>query len=109
MKADGAGFDMTTVLRFDAVLFCSIGKGAWTFAPVPTDIAPPVMASWGMTPVIATVDGKQWPTTVWKDKSGRSLLPVPKKIRGRKVAGDTVQIELRIDRDRAVGPAHPLE
>jgi hypothetical protein len=63
-----------------------------------------------MTPVIATVDGKTWKTTVWNDtKSGSQFLPVPKKIRGTKGAGDSVEVELRMDRERALGPVHPLE
>lgn len=62
-----------------------------------------------MTPVIASVDGREWKTTVWKDKTQRSLLPVPRKIRGRKGDGDSVQIDLRMDRERALGPMHPIE
>lgn len=64
----------------------------------------------GMTPVIATVDGKTWKTTIWKDsKRKRTLLPVPKRIRGGKGDGDKVAVELRMDRERILGPAHPLE
>lgn len=98
------------VHRFTATLFTTGGKGGWTFAPLPKTLRPPVTGSWGMTPVIATVDGKTWPTTVWRDtKMKRTLLPVPKKIRGTKVNGDKVRVELRLDRERILGPVHPLE
>jgi hypothetical protein len=62
-----------------------------------------------MRPAIASVDGKTWKTTVWKDKTQRSLLPVPKKIRDRKGDGDSVSITLQMDRERVLGPIHPLE
>jgi hypothetical protein len=44
--------------------------------------------------VIATVDGHRWKTSVWREKSGRTLLPVPKAARGTKGDGDTVQVTL---------------
>lgn len=96
--------------RFTAILFHSGGKGGWTFAPLPQELAVPVTGSWGMTPVIASVDGRTWKTTLWRDtKMKRTLLPVPKKIRGRKGDGDRVEVELRMDRERILGPIHPLE
>lgn len=107
MKPQRDPFD--EVHRFSATLFTTAGKGAWTFAPIPPVLAPPVTGAWGMTPVIARVDGREWKTTVWKDKTQRSLLPVPKKIRGRKGDGDSVDVDLRMDRERALGPIHPLE
>ncbi|MBX7208776.1 MAG: DUF1905 domain-containing protein [Verrucomicrobiaceae bacterium] len=98
------------VHRFAATLFTIEGKGGWTFAPLPARLRPPVTGSWGMTPVIATVDGKTWETTIWRDtKRNRTLLPVPKKIRGSKGDGDKVAVELRLDRERICGPVHPLE
>jgi len=91
------------VAKFTSKLFRMEGKGAWTLLVIPPDLAPPVTGSWGMTPVIASVDGREWPTTVWKDKTQRSLLPVPKKIRRQKGDGDSVEVELRMDRDRILG------
>jgi len=81
--------------KFSATLFRHPGKGGWTFAPVPARYAPPVTHGWGRTPVRASVDGTEWDTSVWRDKTGRSLLPVPKTIRGRKGHGDIVTIRLR--------------
>lgn len=96
--------------RFTATLFRVEGKGGWTFVALPGSVSPPVTGSWGMTPVIATVDGMTWKTTIWRDaKSERRLLPVPKRIRSRKVDGDKVAVELRLDRERILGPVHPLE
>jgi hypothetical protein len=93
--------DYPAEVSFTAELFLhAFEKGAWTFLEVPTALAPPVMGAWGMSPVIATVDGKTWPTTVWKDKAKRSLLPVPKKIRGKKGDGDYVAVQLRLDTTR---------
>ncbi len=71
------------------------GVGGWTFAPVPVQFAPPFKLAWGRTPVIATVDGKEWKTSVWTDKTGQVLLPVPKKIRGAKGQGDLVVISIK--------------
>ena len=47
--------------------------------------------------MIATVDGRQWKTSVWREKSGRVLLPVPAKVRGTKGDGDTVEVRLEFD------------
>jgi hypothetical protein len=88
------------LVRFQAQLYRIPGKGGWTFVTVPSELAPPVMAAWGMTPVIATVDGRQWQTTVWKDKEGKSYLPVPKKIRKSKEEGAMVDVALQADMTR---------
>lgn len=87
--------------RFSTVLFRHPGKGGWTFAPVPARHAPPVTHGWGRTPVVATVDGRTWKTSVWRDRSGRTLLAVPQRIRGDKGDGDRVQVELGFDEEWA--------
>jgi hypothetical protein len=81
-------------VRFTARLFRVPGKGGWTFATVPANRAPPVAHGWGRTPVIATVDGYTWKTSVWRDRSGRTLLPIPKAARGGKGHGDRVNVGL---------------
>lgn len=68
------------------------GKGSWYFAPVPGEQAPPVTEGWGRTPVTATVDGHTWNTSTWCGKNGRTLLAVPKRIRGKKGDGDQVDV-----------------
>ena len=82
-------------VTFTAVLFKYPGKGGWHFAPLPSAKAPPVTHGWGRTPVRATVDGSTWATSVWWDSaSRRTLLAVPKKVRGEKGDGDRVKVAL---------------
>jgi hypothetical protein len=83
-----------TRTEFTTSLFRIPGKGGWTFATVPEASAPPVRHAWGRTPVLATVDGHAWRTSVWREKSGRTLLPVPKAVRGAKGHGDDVEVRL---------------
>jgi Domain of unknown function (DUF1905) len=45
--------------------------------------------------VVASVDGCEWKTSVWREKTGRTLLPVQKAARGSKGDGDTVLAKLR--------------
>lgn len=80
---------------FTAAIFRYQGNGGWHFVPVPPRLAPPVTHGWGRTPVIATVDGVEWVTSVWRGKDGRTLLAVPAKVRGTKGDGDRVKVELR--------------
>jgi hypothetical protein len=82
---------------FTARLFRYKGKAAWYFAEIPTRRAPKPTHPWGRTPVVATVDGHTWTTSVWraKDRDG-SLLEVPKHVRGDKGDGDTVRMSLEV-------------
>jgi hypothetical protein len=84
-------------VSFTSILFNIGDKGGWTFAPVPEDLAPPATDGWGRTPVIAVVDGAEWRTSVWREKIGRTLLPVPKAIRRGKGSGDEVEVTLRFN------------
>lgn len=68
------------------------GKGGWVFAAVPRRHAPSATFGWGRTPVRATVDGRSWETSVWRSKSGETVLAVPKKIRGTKDHEDPVNV-----------------
>ena len=85
---------------FLATLFRSPGKGGWTFAPVPEAHAPLRTGPWGRVPVVATVDGKRWSTSVWHDKTHGCLLAVPKRIRGDKGDGDVVEVSIEEDPSR---------
>ena len=80
---------------FESTLFRTPGKGGWVFAPVPDQHAPGVTVGWGRTPVQATVDGIAWDTSVWRERSGRTLLAVPRDVRGERDHGDRVQVKLR--------------
>jgi len=79
---------------FSATLFRVPGKGGWVFAPVPPEHAPKASAAWGRIPVRATVDGISWDTSVWREKSGRTLLAVPQRVRRGKDHDDTVTVQL---------------
>jgi hypothetical protein len=68
----------TYVAEFESTLFRVEGPGGWIFAVVPPAHAPTERMAWGRTPVHATVDGRSWKTNVWREKSGRTLLAVPK-------------------------------
>jgi hypothetical protein len=70
------------------------GEGGWVFAPVPLEHAPGVTVGWGRTPVRASVDGHAWDTSVWREKSGRTLLAVPRKVRGLKDHDDVIAVRL---------------
>ena len=85
---------MSYEVEFSSTLFRVAGKGGWTFATVPEDLAPSVTEAWGRTPVTATVDGHTWKTSVWRERSGRTLLPVPKIVRRGKGHGDVVEVRL---------------
>ncbi len=86
--------------RFQATLFKVPGKGGWTFAPVPLELTPEVSGPWGMSPVIARLAGREWATSIWKDRTHGLLLPIPAKVRGALGDGDVVEIELEADARR---------
>lgn len=83
--------------EFVTTLWQYPGNGGWIFAVVPEKYAPPVTHAWGRTPVRATVDGHTWKTSVWRGKDGRTLLAVPKRIRGPKGDGDRVHVLLEFN------------
>ena len=85
---------MAYEVEFSSTLFRIEGKGGWTFAPVPEHLAPSSTEPWGRTPVVATVDGRTWKTSVWRERSGRTLLPVPRAVRQGKEHGEVVQVRL---------------
>lgn len=82
---------------FVATLWQYPGAGGWVFAPVPEKYAPSTTHAWGRTPVTATVNGHTWKTSVWRGKDGRTLLAVPKKVRGAKGHGDRVRVRLEFN------------
>ena len=85
---------MSYEVRFSSTLFRISGKGGWTFAPVPEDLGPSSTEAWGRAPVVATVNGHTWKTSVWRERSGRVLLPVPKLVHQGKEEGAIVQVRL---------------
>jgi Domain of unknown function (DUF1905) len=84
---------VTTLLKYP-------GKGGWTFAIIPRRFAPPVTRPWGRTPVLATVGGLSWHTSIWRDaKNDRALLPVPRRLRGAIGSGERVTMEFTFQKD----------
>lgn len=99
MRGHGAGAKVGRMkpnyrCEFEAALSRVPGKGGWVFVTVPPEHAPAVTVGWGRTPVRATIDGRSWDTSVWRDRSGRTQLAVPKSIRGERDHTDTVAVTL---------------
>ena len=86
---------MSYEVDFTSTLFRVESKGGWTFAPVPEELAPSVSGPWGRTSVVATVDGHTWSTSVWRERSGRTLMAVPREVRRGKESGEGVHVRLR--------------
>ncbi|MDP2013406.1 MAG: DUF1905 domain-containing protein, partial [Actinomycetota bacterium] len=74
--------------------------GTWVFVRVPDNCAPDEAGAWGRTPILATVDGHTWATSVWRDSRHGWLLPIPKARRKNKSADHRYRVELREDPDR---------
>ncbi|MGY1786354.1 DUF1905 domain-containing protein [Geodermatophilus sp. SYSU D00698] len=84
-------------MTFDATLVRWPGAGGWVFAPVPPEHAPETAGPFGRVPVTATVDGRTWSTSVWRDRAAGWLLPVPARIRRDKDDGDVVAVDVEVD------------
>jgi hypothetical protein len=78
------------------VLWRVDAPGGWTFVTVPPEHAPEVVGGWGRSPVRATVNGRSWDTSTWRDARHGTLLPVPARIRGSSGPGDEVQVTLAV-------------
>ena len=71
------------------------------FVTVPEAFAPTSAGAFGRTPVVARIDGRSvWATSVWNDRARGTLLAVPRKQRGTKDHGETVEVEFRLDPSR---------
>jgi hypothetical protein len=88
-------------VEFETTLVRWPGPGSWVFAPVPEEHAPPAAGAFGRAPVVATVDGVTWATSVWRDRRAGWLLPVPARVRRGKDDGDAVVVAVEIDAGRA--------
>ena len=102
---------VTSDLRFASPLWAHDGDAGWHFVTLPAVVAeelrvrvPPRGPGFGSIRVTVTVAASTWDTSVFPDKAtGSFLLPVKKDVRhaNRLVAGDTVQVLLRLQQ-----PAH---
>ena len=82
---------------FTAVLY---KLESWVVAPLPSDSDIEAVHSFGRTPVIAMLGEKSWKTSLWTDKEGATMLPLPKKIRGNLCEGDEVTLTFVYDHER---------
>ena len=73
---------------------------SWTIARLPKKFVIEAVHPFGRTPVVATLNGKSWTTSLWTEKSGETMIAVPKKVRGKFEAGDEVEISFVFDYDR---------
>jgi hypothetical protein len=87
-------------VEFISTLFRWTSDGAWVFTTVPEEHAPGRPGPFGRVPVIATVDGRSWATSVWRDRKRGWILLVPARIRRDKDEGDEVTIEIEVDTSR---------
>ena len=83
--------------EFRGTIFRHSTVSAWHFVEVPESIAPRATHGWGRTPVRAIIDGTPWPTSVWRERSGRTILAIPRHLRAQKREGDTVVIHIAFD------------
>ena len=90
----------TQEIRFSAKLWLYPGPAGWTFVTIPKRFALPKTGPFGRVPVSASVDGRCWATSAWHDRQYGLLLAVPKRMRGDKHSGDTVQVEISLDMGR---------
>jgi hypothetical protein len=73
---------------------------SWFVAPLPEDIKIEAVHAFGRTPVIATVNDKTWSTSIWTERSGKTMIAVPKKVRDNLSKGDEVEITFLFDYER---------
>ena len=73
---------------------------SWTIAPLPKDFIIEAVHPFGRTPVIATINGRSWNTSLWTEKSGDTMIALPKKVRAKLEAGDEVEISFVYDYER---------
>jgi len=82
---------------FSAVL---VNLGSWRVAYLPESIVLEAVREFGRTPVIAQCCLQEWKTSLWTDKDGKTMLPIPKKIRGLLDEGDVVEVYFEFDYER---------
>lgn len=64
---------------------------------VPAEVRPPVLAAFGRTPIVATVRGKRWRTSIFGSKEHGAILLMPKKVVGTQGEGSVVEVVFEVD------------
>lgn len=85
------------VQRFSAILK---KLASWRVAPLPKAFVIEAVHPFGRTPVIATLNGKEWHTSLWTEKDGNTMIAIPKKVRGHLDEGDEVEVSFIYDYER---------
>lgn len=85
---------------FTATLWRYPGPAGWIFVTIPPDHVLPATAPFRRTPVLARVDGRTWRTSTFGGAEG-VVLPIPARMRRDKGEGDTVEVEISFDVERA--------
>jgi hypothetical protein len=91
-------------LAFSGEIWFWRGPAPWHFVTVPDEecaaleaVAAMVTYGWGMVPVIASIGGSEWPTSLWP-KNGGYIVPVKAWVREAEGidVGDTVNVRLSV-------------
>jgi hypothetical protein len=91
---------------FEAELWLYSGNAAWHFITLPEETGGAARffagrkSGFGSIPVMATIGGTRWKTSIFPDrKSGSYLLPVKAEVRRREAisAGESVAVHLTIN------------
>ena len=64
---------------------------------VPSEVRPAALAAFGRTPVVATVRGKTWRTSIFGSKTHGAILLMPKKVLGGGGEGEVVEVRFVVD------------
>jgi hypothetical protein len=70
---------------------------------VPEAVRPPAVAAFGRTPIKATVQGKTWPTSIFRSSTYGAILLMPKKVLKTLGEGDPVEVSFEVDLLRMLG------
>jgi hypothetical protein len=102
--------------KFKATIWIYAGKAAWHFATANPKVSKQIKdfiagesSAWGSVKVVATIGEHSWETSLFPDsKSGSYLLPIKKQVRKflQLEEGDSVSVELRIERNSRIVPAY---
>lgn len=95
---------MEGAFAFTATIWLHPGPGGWHFASLPQDLSRRIKADfgglnqgWGSLPVVVSVGGSRWSTSLFPDaKMGCYLLPLKAAVRARENLRDGDQAQIRI-------------
>ncbi len=83
--------------RFEAVVWRWPTPKGILMVTVPAEVRPAALAAFGRTPVVATVRGKAWRTSIFGSKGHGAILLMPKKVLGGGGEGDVVEVSFVLD------------